>query len=116
MKAHQQDIVWVRFPYSDLSEGKFRPALVVSNDQYNKKGSDVVACAVTSKLDEKEYSILIDESDIANGKLPMKSRIRSDKIMQIEQSLIAGAFARLDDAAFDRITGEIMKLVKRGKE
>jgi len=45
----------------------------------------------------------------------LKSRIRADKIMQIEKSLIAKAFARLDDKTFDLLNAEIMKLLKRAK-
>ncbi len=113
--AKQQDIIWVRFPYSDFEEAKFRPAVVVSNNDYNKENPDVAACAITSNLDEKDYSILIDESNIAEGKLPLKSKIRADKIMQIEKTIISKAFARLDDKTFDLTIVEIMKLVKRGK-
>lgn|SRR3989338_6699558 len=113
--AKQQDIIWVKFPYSNIGEAKFRPAVVVSNNDYNKNNMDVVACAITSKLDEREYSILIDGKNMQNGKLVLKSRIRADKIMQIEKSLIAKAFARLDDKTFDLLNAEIMKLLKRAK-
>jgi len=114
-ETKQQDIVWVRFPYSDMKESKFRPAVVVSNDSYNKKNMDVVACAVTSKLDDREYSILLDESNISSGKMPLKSRIRADKIILIDKLLVAKTFARLDNRTFDLLTYEISRLVKRKK-
>ena len=114
-EARQQDIVWVRFPYSDMKESKFRPAVVVSNDDYNKKNPDVVACAITSKLDGMDYSILMDESNISSGKMPLKSRIRADKIILIDKALVAKAFARLDNRTFDSLTYEISRLVKRKK-
>lgn len=112
-QIRQQDIVWVRFPYSDMREVKFRPAVVVSNNSYNRKHNDVIACAITSRLEEKEYGIPIDESKIASGKMPLKSMIRVDKIMQIEATLIARMFARLDNKSFDLLTERIMRLVKR---
>lgn len=109
----QQDIVWIIFPYSDMQETKFRPAVVVSNNNYNKNNPDIVACAVTSKLREREYSILLDKSNLASGNLPLKSRIRADKIMQIEKSLVAKSFAHLNDKTFDSLIREIKKLIKR---
>ena len=112
-EVRQQDIVWIRFPYSDMKEGKFRPAIVVSNEKYNKNRLDVIACAVTSKLDEKDYTILIDQSNMSSGKLPLKSRIRADKIMQIEKKLVEKPFARLDDKTFDLLADEIKKLISR---
>ena len=42
-----------------------------------------------------------------------KSRIRADKIMQIEKNLIINAFARLDNKIYDSLNNEINELVKR---
>ncbi len=114
-EIRQKDIVWVTFPYSDMSEKKFRPAVVVSNDEYNRKNQDVVACAITSRLEERQYTVLIDEKNVEIGKLPIKSRIRADKIMQIEKSLIAKPFARLNNKTFDLLLEEINKLLGRSK-
>lgn len=114
-EARQQDIVWVRFPYSDLREAKFRPAAVVSNDRYNRKNLDVVVCAVTSRLDDKEYSVLIDETSLDSGKMPLKSRVRADKIIPVGKKLIEKPFARLNDKTFDLLVEEINKLIKKSK-
>ena len=84
----QQEIIWVKLPFSSFEESKVRPAVVVSNDNYNTKTQDVVVCAITSKLEEKSYTVLIDNKNLSEGKLPLKSRIRADKIMQIEKNLI----------------------------
>ena len=37
MKVKQRDIILIKFPFSDLSGAKVRPALVISNNQYNQK-------------------------------------------------------------------------------
>ena len=49
---HVHGIVWVQFPFSNLSEHKVRPALVISNDAYNNAKQDVLLCAITSSLQE----------------------------------------------------------------
>lgn len=110
---NQQDLVWVRLPFSSLRESKVRPAVIVSNNEYNKKSQDVIVCAITSRLDGK--GILIDSGNLSSGNLPVKSRIRADKIMQIEKNLIIKPFARLDNKTFDMLIDEIMKLLQRGK-
>ena len=112
-EVQQQDIIWIRFPYSDLKESKLRPAVVVSCNRYNENYHDVVVCAVTSNLDEKEYSVFIDASNISSGKMPLKSRIRIDKIMHVEKTLIAGRLAKIDNKTFDVLVQGIMKMVKR---
>lgn len=110
---NQQDLVWIRLPFPSLKETKVRPAVIVSKNEYNKRSQDVVVCAVTSKLDEKQYSILVDDKNLSSGNLPLKSRIRADKIMQIEKNLIIKPFAKLDNKTFDALIGEIIKLLKR---
>ena len=109
----QQDLVWVRLPFTSLEESKIRPAVVVSNNDYNERHYDVIVCAVTSRLEEIPYSILIDQKNLSSGRLPLKSRIRADKIMQVEKGIIERRFARLDDKTFDILVDKIVNLLKR---
>ena len=109
----QQDLVWVNLPFSSLEESKVRPAVVVSNSEYNSRSQDIVVCAITSNLKEKSYSVIIDNKNLSLGKLPLKSRIRADKIMQIEKNLVIKPFARIDDKTYDELTAEIKNLVER---
>lgn len=110
---NQQDLVWVKLPFSDLRQSKVRPSLVVSNNGYNKSSPDVVVCAVTSKLKESKYSILIENKDLYSGRLPIKSSVRADKIMQIEKELVIRPFAKLENKMFDKVVGKVVVLVKR---
>ena len=107
----QQDIVWVKLPFSNLEDSKIRPAVIVSNNEYNKNGQDVLVSAITSNLEERLYSILIDAKNLSQGKLPLKSRIRADKIIQVEKNLIINAFGKLDNKTFDLLIKEILKLL-----
>ena len=112
---NQQDIVWVKLPFSSLEESKIRPAVVLSNNEYNKKSEDIIICAITSKLDQKEYSVIIDSGNLSSGSLPIKSRIRADKILQIEKKLVIKSFAKLDDKTFDALAEQIINLIQRPK-
>ncbi|MFH1200046.1 MAG: type II toxin-antitoxin system PemK/MazF family toxin [Candidatus Micrarchaeota archaeon] len=109
----QGELVWVRFPYSDLQQEKIRPTLVVSNTEYNRKSPDVVVCAVTSNLEPRPYSIALPQDQVTDGKLPLPSRIRADKIMQVSQSMVLKAFCRVKPAVFDSTLREIQRLTKR---
>jgi mRNA interferase MazF len=44
-------VVLVPFPFTDLSDRKRRPALVISPDGFDDE--DVVFCAITSRLPER---------------------------------------------------------------
>lgn len=107
----QQDIVWVEVPYSNLEKSKIRPALVVSNNEYGYKSSDVVICAITSNLQKTPHSVFISQKDLCAGTLPIPSKIRVDKIMQVEKNKISRAFARLNEETFMLVVKEIINLV-----
>lgn len=109
----QGDIVWVKLPFSSFEEEKTRPALIVSNDNYNARGLDVVVCAVTSNLQQVPYSVIISQKNLAQGTLPIDSKIRADKLFQLEKAKIVKPFARLDNETFNLVAAHIVKLVSR---
>ncbi|MCR4369172.1 MAG: type II toxin-antitoxin system PemK/MazF family toxin [archaeon] len=109
---NQRELIWVGFPYSDFSERKIRPALVVSNDNYNAKSEDIVVCAITSNKKAAQYSVALNQKSMETGTLPLPSRVKADKIMQISKRLALKSFARLDAKKFAEVADEIQKLIK----
>ena len=86
-------IVLTRFPFTDLSGDKLRPALVVSRD--SDRRSDVVLAFITSRpLAATTRDALSIVPSAANG-LKVPSLVRFDKIATLEKSIIAG---KLGDA------------------
>jgi mRNA interferase MazF len=55
LKLSQRDIILIPFPFSDLAGTKVRPALVISNNGYNKNSLDAVVVALTSNLSLSLY-------------------------------------------------------------
>ena len=74
----------VRFPFSNLVQFKVRPALIVSNDEFNKN-SDVWACAVTSK--NKGHCVSLKGS-FDEGKLEKESFAKTNAITTMEKDLV----------------------------
>ncbi|MBI2550558.1 type II toxin-antitoxin system PemK/MazF family toxin [Candidatus Woesearchaeota archaeon] len=109
----QQELVWVRFPFSSFGESKIRPAVIVSNNDYNQGTKDVIACSVTSNLNIKTPSVVIDREDLESGTLPLKSRIRADKIMHLDKGLVIRPFGKIRASTFDALVKEIVKLLSR---
>ena len=56
----QKDIVLTKFPFSNLTDFKVRPVLVLSKNSYNRKYADVIVCAITSNLEESDYGLTIN--------------------------------------------------------
>ena len=100
---NQRDLLLVPFPFSDQSGKKVRLVLVLSNNIYNKFGSDVVVCAITSNLKINNYTGVIDERDLQNGRLYEKSAIKVDSLLKINKSLIIKRIGVLNKAMFQKV-------------
>lgn len=85
MKISFGDVLLTRFPYTDLTGDKRRPALVLSA---NNSSADVIVCAVTSRRYEGRYDIPVQPTS-ANG-LKAPSWVQFDKIATLERGVIAG--------------------------
>lgn len=91
----QRDIILIPFPYSDLTQNKQRPAIVLSNKEHNSKNEDCICSAITSNPRNYENSIEIEQTDLETGKLPLDSRIKPNKIFTLNKKLIIKKLAKL---------------------
>lgn len=110
MKVNQKEIVLLAYPFSNLKETKVRPALIVSNNQFNKKSDDCIMVPLTTIIKDEPYSIIIEQKNLSHGKLLRKSRIRADKLFSIEKDLINMKIGTLKDKSFEGIKKEIFKI------
>lgn len=46
-----------------------RPAIIVSNNRYNRRSDDIVAIPLTSNLRPSEYSVPVTSKDMESGEL-----------------------------------------------
>lgn len=109
---NQRDLVWIRFPFSNLEEAKARPALVVSHDRYNRSHPDVLICAVTSNPEQAPSKVPLTSEDLEDGDLPVESMVQADKLIQVEADLVDHAFARVSDDRYDDVVGSIVDLIE----
>lgn len=59
------DLVWVNFdPIKGHEQGGKRPALVISNDYYNKNSSLLLACPITSKDNKFPFNLEVKTKKI----------------------------------------------------
>jgi mRNA interferase MazF len=78
------DVVVVPFPFSDLSQAKRRPALVVAE----LEGNDLILCQITSHSIRDRYAVPIDESGFESGTLKRKSNVRPNRIFTADRHII----------------------------
>lgn len=77
------DIVLIRFPFTDYSSFKLRPALVMSISEFNQAGGDVVLVAISSNIVRSAiYDVVIRQEDRGFEKTGLRksSAIRCGKM------------------------------------
>jgi mRNA interferase MazF len=104
------DIVFVTFPFSDLSQSKLRPALVLANAQR----SDWVLCQITSKSYDDTEAITLNEMDFQSGFLSKISYVRPHKIFTANDQLIKKKVASLTPAKHYEVIARIQKILYDG--
>lgn len=109
----QGDILLVPIPFTDLSSQKRRPVIVISNNSYNKKTTDLVVVAMTSNPAEADYSFAITSDDLDKGMLNHPGKVRVDKIYTISTSIVVKTFGRVSENVLEKIRGELQVLIAK---
>jgi len=103
-------VVLVRFPFSDLSNSKLRPAVVLADAS---KG-DWVLCQVTSKPYSDSRAIELNSSSFAKGSLHAVSYARPGKLFTANQNLITRQIGTLKDDALKQVVEAVVELLREG--
>ncbi len=96
------DIIFTPYPYSDFTELKKRPALVISKN--NNK--DVIIVKITSVIKNSDFNYLINPKKI-NFVLLKESQIMLNSISTIDKNLILKKIGRIFDNELDLILNKI---------
>ncbi len=97
------DVVLIQFPFSDFSETKKRPALILKDS----KDGDVIVNRITGKVKSTKEDI-----EITNWKesgLLISSTLRIHKIATLSKKLIERKLGSLSKTDLERVTDEIKR-------
>ncbi len=106
----QADIVVVKFPFTDGSDFKKRPALIISNELVNKTG-DYLIVQITSKFNNDALSLLIEDTDCLQP-LQLESYLRIHKISTLHKSLILAKITEVKPDFFKSVIDKICRLLR----
>ncbi|WP_372948495.1 type II toxin-antitoxin system PemK/MazF family toxin [Mariniphaga sp.] len=106
----QGDIVAVSFPFTNASQFKKRPALVISNNRVNQTG-DYLLIQITSKVKNDGLSVNIEDEDYLTSVLPLKSYVRIHKIFLLNESLIIRKVSKISLKFKEILTQRIIDLI-----
>ncbi|MBI2175999.1 type II toxin-antitoxin system PemK/MazF family toxin [Candidatus Woesearchaeota archaeon] len=102
------DIVLFPFPYTDLSDRKLRPCLVLSEEM----GEDIMLCQITSqRLRKDEYSVELKPADTTDGTIMIDSYIRANMIFTASKAQIRRKLCKAKDEKYRQVTNAIAKII-----
>jgi mRNA interferase MazF len=104
-------VVLVRFPFSDLSQTKLRPAVVLAA----AGRGDWVLCQVTSKAYGDSRAIKLEDAAFATGSLRATSYARPGKLFTANRDLIVAEVAKLKSESFVQIIDAVVHLIQSGR-
>jgi mRNA interferase MazF len=102
-------VVVVRFPFSDLSASKYRPAVVLSS----AGDSDWILCQVTSNAYADPDAIPRQQSSFASGGLNGTGYARPGKIFTAHSSIVSGHAGVLTTSAHHALVEAVIRLLQR---
>jgi mRNA interferase MazF len=108
-KPVKGQVVVVPFPFSDLTNSKRRPALVVAN----LPGDDLVLCQITSQDRGDRDALPLVDADFASGGLRRASYVRPGRLFTADRTLVLGAAGTLKPEVMGRVTARLVEILTR---
>jgi mRNA interferase MazF len=104
------DIVLIPFPFTDLSQTKLRPAVVLWVDQI---GNDITLCFISSQnisnLGPEELLLDPTDQEFAGTGLKVASKVRVAKLTTLERSLIARRLGKLSQGQMQKLDATLLQ-------
>ena len=102
------NVVLFPFPYTDLSDRKLRPCLVLSEEM----GEDIMLCQITSqRLRKDEYSVDMKPADTTDGTIMIDSYIRTNMIFTASKAQIRRKLCKAKDDKYRQVTNAITRII-----
>lgn len=101
-------VVLLPFPFSDLSQSKLRPAVVLAR----AGRGDWVCCQITSNPYGDPSAVVLDQDDFATGTLRVQSFVRPGKLFTANDRLFTVEVGVLTATAFERVQVAVVKVLK----
>lgn len=103
------DVVVVPFPFSDLTQAKRRPALVVAV----LSGNDLILCQITSQSVTDEYAVSLETDDFSSGSLKQSSNIRPNRLFTADRQIILYKAGQLKPEKLNEVIVKIVEILQQ---
>lgn len=115
MPVSQGDIVLVRFPFTDLTGFKKRPAIIISNGQVHRSGDCIIVQLTTRQL-SGPLAVQISDDDVTpNFKPPYSTQyVYCKKIATVDMNVIIRKISQVTNMSkLDEILSKVNFAIER---
>lgn len=109
MRFVKGDVVVVPFPFSDLSQTKRRPALVVAA----LPGRDCILCQITTRGGRDRDAIALDANDFRQGSLNRPSSVRPSRLFTADQGVILRRVGKPKPQKLNEVIKQVVAILTR---
>jgi len=103
------DVVIVPFPFSNLTQAKRRPVVVVAN----LSGNDLILCQITSQTVSDQYAITIENRDFSSGGLNQISNVRPNRLFTADCQIILYKAGQLKPEKLEEVIARIIEILQQ---
>lgn len=103
-------VVLVRFPFSDLSQTKLRPAVVLAD----AGRGDWILCQVTSKPYGDTRAIRLEDTSFSAGSRRVLSHASPGKLFTANRDLIVSEVTTLKSQSLKQVVDAVVNLLRAG--
>jgi len=102
------DVVVIPFPFSDMSQAKRRPALVIAR----AGGNELLLCQITSQAIRDRYAVSLNAADFRSGSLNKQSNVRPNRVFTADARIVLYSAGCLHDSKTDAVIENLVTLLR----
>lgn len=102
------EVVVIPFPFSDLTQAKRRPALILTE----LEGDDLILCQITSQPIKDKYAIPTNDNDFETGGLKKPSNIRPNRIFTADAHFVLYRTGKLKTEKLREVIERVIEIIR----
>lgn len=104
------DVVLLKFPFSDLTGAKLRPAVILAEVGRH----EIIACQITSKRKSDAATVELSSRSFEVGGLRIVGFVRPTKLSTAHENIVVRRVARLKQDVAMVIRESVIKAIRQG--
>ena len=103
------EVIVIPFPFSDLTQAKRRPALIIAE----LEGNDLILCQITSQRIKDKYAVEISDKDFETGGLRQSSNVRPNRIFTADSHIVLYRIGNLKKTKLNEIIEKVVEIIQK---